>query len=208
MSEEELEGYTREAAEHLAEPILRILEAHPEGLREYDLLRELEQREAGLFSGAFADRELALFRSHFFLFHILYRLRDRLLRQRRYLLQIFCLDIRLYPYRQEEAEESAVAERDPLREYYLDLSNLYETEAEDVRRMLRDVSRRLRAYYSREEALRELGLGPQATFSQAKRRYRRLVLQHHPDRGGDPERFRRVRLAMEQLAESGRFYYT
>jgi hypothetical protein len=200
MNDEELEGYTKEAAEHLSEPILRILEAHPEGIREYDLLRELEQREAGFFAGAFSDRELSLFRSHFFLFHILYRLRDRLLREERYRLEIFCLEIRLHPYRQSGAEDQELAERDGVRDYYLDLDNLYSTDEQEVRRMLRDFTRRLRAYYNREDALRELGLGPQASFPQAKRRYRHLVLQHHPDRGGDPERFRRVRQAMEQLA--------
>jgi hypothetical protein len=200
MDDEELRGYTREAVEHLSEPILRILEDHPEGIREYDLLRELEEREASLFAGAFEDRELSLFRSHFFLFHILYLLRDRLLREKRYILEIFCLDIRLYPYRQSAAEDSGLEERDGVREYYLDLNNLYTTDEADVRRMLRDFAKRLRGYFNREEALSELGLGPQATFQEAKRRYRRLVLRHHPDRGGDAERFRRVRRAMEELA--------
>jgi DnaJ-domain-containing protein 1 len=202
MHDEELERYTSEAAEHLCEPILRILQEYPEGIREYDLLRELEVREGELFGGAFEDRELSLFRSHFFLFHILYRLRERLLQERRYLLEIFCLEIRLHPWETAEREEpqDELSRHDGVRDYYLDLENLYTTDAEDVRRMLRDFTRRLRSYYNREGALQELGLGPDASFPEVKRRYRHLVLRHHPDRGGDPERFRRVREAMEQLA--------
>ncbi len=202
MDDKELERYTWKAAEHLFEPILRILEGYPEGIREYDLLKELEAREEKLFSGVFEDRELGLFRSHFFLFHVLYRLRDRLLEEQRYVLDIFCLDIRLRPYREASpgAQAGVPAERDQIRAYYLDLKNLYTTDEGDVRRMLRDFARRLRAYYNRGEVLQELGLGPEASFQDAKRRYRHLVLQHHPDRGGDPERFRRVRRAMEELS--------
>ena len=44
----------------------------------------------------------------------------------------------------------------------------------------------------------ELGLGSDCTFAQAQARYRELVKQHHPDRGGDPEQFRRINEAFEK----------
>ncbi len=39
-------------------------------------------------------------------------------------------------------------------------------------------------------ALAALGLAATATEADVRRAYRRLVLQHHPDRGGDPGAFR------------------
>ncbi len=43
-----------------------------------------------------------------------------------------------------------------------------------------------------------LGLAPGATVEQVKRAYRAKALETHPDRGGDPEAFRRVQKAYEQ----------
>ncbi len=42
-----------------------------------------------------------------------------------------------------------------------------------------------------------LGLGPEATLDEVKRRHRELAMQHHPDRGGDAGMFHRVRQAYE-----------
>jgi curved DNA-binding protein CbpA len=55
---------------------------------------------------------------------------------------------------------------------------------------------------SREEALRLLGLPPSAEQPAVKRAYRRLARRHHPDVGGDPATFHRLRLAVECLLET------
>lgn len=55
---------------------------------------------------------------------------------------------------------------------------------------------------SREEALRLLGLPPSAERPAVKRAYRRLARRHHPDVGGDPATFHRLRLAVECLLEA------
>jgi hypothetical protein len=56
---------------------------------------------------------------------------------------------------------------------------------------------------TREEALRllELDARPGAPLDRAaaKRAFRQLARSHHPDRGGDPETFHRLRLAYERL---------
>ena len=53
---------------------------------------------------------------------------------------------------------------------------------------------------TRAEARRVLGVPATAGADAVKRAYRRLAREHHPDRGGDPDTFHRLRLAFEQLS--------
>lgn len=53
---------------------------------------------------------------------------------------------------------------------------------------------------SPQEARRLLGVPASAGPVTLKRAYRRLAREHHPDRGGDPDTFHRLRLAYERLA--------
>ena len=46
-----------------------------------------------------------------------------------------------------------------------------------------------------------LGLSPGATLEEIKRAYKKRALETHPDRGGDPDVFRRVQRAFERLSE-------
>ncbi len=55
---------------------------------------------------------------------------------------------------------------------------------------------------SHEEALQLLDLPPSAQQPAIKRAYRQLARRHHPDVGGDPATFHRLRLAVEALLES------
>jgi DnaJ-domain-containing protein 1 len=56
-----------------------------------------------------------------------------------------------------------------------------------------------RPFLQRQQALSVLGLPPNATPQQIKRRYRTLAKQHHPDRGGDPQQMQRIIVAYECL---------
>ena len=47
-----------------------------------------------------------------------------------------------------------------------------------------------------------LGLCSTSSLADVRRAYRKLALQHHPDRGGDPARFRELTDAFEQLVDS------
>lgn len=47
-----------------------------------------------------------------------------------------------------------------------------------------------------------LSLGPDATKADAKAQYRKLAQEHHPDRGGDPDQFDRVRKAYNEAIET------
>ena len=47
----------------------------------------------------------------------------------------------------------------------------------------------------------DLGLLPNCTPAEIKHQYRVLAHQHHPDRGGDEEQFKRIKLAYEILSD-------
>jgi len=57
----------------------------------------------------------------------------------------------------------------------------------------------VRPLLERQQALAVLGLPPNATRQQIKRRYRTLVKKYHPDRGGDQREMRRIIAAYELL---------
>ena len=49
----------------------------------------------------------------------------------------------------------------------------------------------------------DLGLPPSASISEVKAAYRKLALKHHPDKGGDPEEFKRINNAHVAITGSG-----
>ena len=62
---------------------------------------------------------------------------------------------------------------------------------------------RFLAVDKRVQALQILELPADAELSAVKQRYRRLVREFHPDKGGDANRFREIREAYEILLRSG-----
>jgi DnaJ-domain-containing protein 1 len=88
---------------------------------------------------------------------------------------------------------------EPMREYYLDWENFRRTGKADVETMLNRFWQRYLAIDERVEALRTLELPANASWEKIRRAYRRLAAQHHPDKGGDPARFRAIRGAYERL---------
>src|ERR1700730_10600195 len=57
----------------------------------------------------------------------------------------------------------------------------------------------VRPLVERQQALAVLGLPPDATSQQIKRRYRQLAKKHHPDRGGDRREMQRIIAAYQLL---------
>lgn len=49
-----------------------------------------------------------------------------------------------------------------------------------------------------------LDIAPTATLAEIETAWRRLVKTHHPDKGGDPERFRLIQTAYQQAREAQR----
>ena len=58
-----------------------------------------------------------------------------------------------------------------------------------------------RSMIERQQALKVLGLPPNATPQQIKRRYRALAKLYHPDRGGNQQQMQRVIAAYEYLTK-------
>ena len=76
---------------------------------------------------------------------------------------------------------------------------LWDMLRESMRTMWQSNANPARAILQRQQALTVLGLPPNATSQQIKRRYRTLVKQHHPDRGGDPRQMQKIIAAYELL---------
>ena len=177
--------------------IHEILRAHPAGLSEYDLMHALDQRcVEGFGKTAFADH-WTMFQSHFFLFHCLYSLRERLHANATAGIEIHCLTIRLTPFKQKSA--GSPQPHDPLCHYYLDLKNIEKTDAEVVGRLLDNFWQRFVSLDKRQHALNELGLTDPVEYEEIKSQYRRLVMANHPDRGGEHQRLQTLNESMRIL---------
>lgn len=181
----------------LMERLEGILAGSPHGMSEHELLRRLagDEETRGPFERAYDD-DLSLFQAHFLLFHALYRLQERRLERGEGGVEIGVLRIRLLA---PTGSGSALADPDPLQEYYLDLDNLAAMDGPSVRELLTGFWRRFLAAGERAEALRVLGLEDPVSDEEIQRRYRRLCMEHHPDRGGETGRLQEINRAMRLL---------
>ncbi len=183
----------------LAEQLLELLREAPDGCSEYLLIQQLKSRHSTHIPHLALTDKLVLFRTHFLLFNALYQLRERLWNEKTAHLLISPLRVQLQPY---QAGNLALSEHDSLRDYYLDLRNLRETSEDDVEKLLTSFWKRMQGgdekraaleLFELEESNEPLNLGI------IKRRYRQLVSQHHPDRGGSTARLQSINRAMEIL---------
>ncbi|MFO8155601.1 MAG: DNA-J related domain-containing protein [Pseudomonadota bacterium] len=188
-----------------ADPRLPLLEcllaAHPEGLREHDLLRALARRQVPPFTDRAAGGDLLdLFQRHFILRHLLHRLRDRRLASGRGDIELDTLGARLTPH--PGRSPGGMSAPEPLRAYYLDPAELAAVDAADVAALLADFWRRYRRYEQRDWAWAALELEPGADSATVRYQYRRLASRWHPDRGGDGARLARINAAFAVLVGS------
>lgn len=189
-------------ADTFRQHLLEVLRAHPAGISEYDLIKLLEASGQPGFEDGHLRDSLSLFQTHFLLFHNLYRLSEQLIQGHEYRLEISPLRIQLLP--QRETPNAALAGHDPLRAYYLDLDNLENTDATAVEELLTQFWTRFVGNDERRAALETLELKDPADWPAIKQQHRRLVMEHHPDRGGDKERLQAINAAMEVLARAHR----
>ena len=171
------------------------IENQPQGVGEYDLMMLLKSQ--GYFD--FLSKPALpheLFRAHFFLFHSLYLLSNILLEQKVGLLEVHTLKIQLHPY---QNGENVLQVDSKLKAYYLDFNNLENTTEDDVYDLLASFWNKYNKFENRDEALAELGLQDPVTDKIIKQEYRRLIMQHHPDRGGDTEKLQKLNDVIKSL---------
>jgi DnaJ-domain-containing protein 1 len=189
----------RSSDSSLEESLLQALQAHPLGISEYELMQWLKSIGHKTFQNVFFSNRLSLFQSHFILFHALYHLKLRLWQENTATLEIHPLKIILLPLDKNTGTEVGI--HDPLMEYYLNIGNLKNTSDQDIAELLSCFWRTLGNEQQRSTALSELELEDPVTFTQIKQQHRRLVMKHHPDRGGDKEKLQTINAAMDLLAD-------
>lgn len=185
-------------AQSLCEQVHELLRETPAGISEFELIQQLKSRHSTHIPNLPLADKLVLFRTHFLLFNALYLLREQLWQAQQAHVDINPLCVRLLPWSPGQA---ALAERDPLRDYYLDLRHLRETDEDDVEKLLASFWTRMQGGDEKRAALElfELDLDQPISLAVIKLRYRQLVSQHHPDRGGNTSRLQSINLAMEIL---------
>jgi hypothetical protein len=190
-------------SQHLfSQQLLEVLRAHPEGISEYELIKALDSNGEPVFEADCLRNNLSLFQTHFFLFHHLYQLREALWQTNEARLEISPLRIQLLPT--NNTPDTSLSEHDPLRDYYLQLDNLENTNAEEVDALLGQFWMRFVRDDDRQAALAELELQDPVDWTTIKTQHRRLAMQHHPDRGGDEQRLQAINAAMDVLAQDSR----
>jgi len=188
----------------IQQAVEEAVQARPEGLSEYELIRRLERQQA--FPPLADEPLLALYQRHFLVRNALHDWRRRLWRESRRELSLDPLRIVLQPPagrgRGGELADHHAGE-EALAAYYLDWNHWRSTTAQEVAGLLGWFQTELEQHQPRRQALAELGLPADAGPELIRRRYRQLAARHHPDRGGDPRRFIAIRRAWECLRGGG-----
>ncbi len=182
-------------------PILAILRSAEQALSEYELIGELQQRLDDMDKSALA-KPLALFQTHFLVMNALYQLQHTLDEER---LNLVISPLKIEIRSQSSSSSMELVEEgveDALRSYYLDWSNMEETTEQDVDTLLNGFWQYYLAEDRQLEAYIALGLDVGAEWPVVQARYRSLVAEHHPDRGGDAVEFMAIREAYEVLQKT------
>ena len=177
--------------------ILTLLKSSPAGISEYAIHQALAEHES--IKTPNGDSQLCLFKKHFMVMNALYQLKQQLWQSEQRVLNISPLSITLSDAQISSSENSTLAEPDTLSAYYLDEINFQNTSEADVKKLLDNFWQRFVSNDERHTALNQLDLDGNATHEQIEQRYRQLVAQHHPDRGGQTKDFVSIRQAYEVL---------
>ncbi|NMH59886.1 DNA-J related domain-containing protein [Alteromonas ponticola] len=190
----------------LIETLQHFQATFSEGISEYHLIELLKQEPYALFNKDALSDSLALFQTHFVLFNALYQLQQRWRLDKTGVLRIHTTHIVLEPFVHQGA---AIAEPDQLAAYYLDWDNFTNTKVDEVDQMLDDFWQRMAGVKSYDEAeildarnVMQIPEDARLSRTLLKQQFRRLQHQHHPDKGGDPEKSKHIVAAFETLIKS------
>jgi hypothetical protein len=189
--------------------------------------------ESRLLRRAFPDLtigradSLTLYRHHFILFHLLYRLKETFHREGKHLfvhfMRTFLTDYpesghcRFYHphdgrfchdpaeegdycrFHHEKVDQTGLALLSE-RYFYLDKTNFHALDAETIDAFMNGTWEMLTHYDDYRRSVDALDLPASADIPMVKKRFRRLAKQYHPDLGtGPPERFHEINRAYQVL---------
>ena len=174
-----------------------LLSEQPSGIGEMELINALDKRYPELFPRPDLSDRLLLFQHHFLLRHHLYVLQQQLSDAGTGWLELDLVTITKRPMTSSARQQ--VGRFDGVRDYYLDLNNLAAETQQSVDEMINGFWKAMAAYQQAPEARQVLGLTGQESREEIRAIVRRLSQQHHPDKGGDPETFRDIQQAWDQL---------
>ena len=186
--------------QQLIEALSGLLEQKPGGFSEFELIQVLQQPPYEYFDKEALKSDLAMFRCHFILFHCLYQLQDKWIQTK-----TCFLDIHVTCIRRLDWQEGFMTEGDDkLRKYYLDWHNLSATSEQDVVELLNSFWQQMGKLdqvtaKDKKDALLVLGMEEPLSAENVKLTYRKLMHQHHPDKGGDLAFAQRVDWAYRTL---------
>lgn len=188
---------TAQSLNPLCLPVLKIINGADESLSEYDIIKALGDH--AFPDDVSEDAQLTLFRRHFYLMNALYQLQEKLqcegLR-----LHISAMQIYIRPLDKSAATAlSSHSADEKLSAYYLDWHNYDSTSSQDVDALLHGFWKQYRQYHQQLPSLKTLELDEKASWQDIQQSYRRLVNIHHPDKGGERQRFMEIRAAYESL---------
>ena len=188
--------FTQLIEQSLITLIKSFLEEHPQGVKEHEFLRHLDEHEAFQALDTEVSSSLLLFQKHFLLFHVLYSINQQRLADNQGALQISPLLIKQLDHVEADTQ---IGEIEPLSVYYLALENLASATDDNVSDLLDAFWVKYLKNEKRGNALKVLGLNDPVTDTKIVQRYRKLVSVHHPDKGGDKDKIQEINEAYAVL---------
>lgn len=180
--------------------IEKTIRHNPQGVSEYEILRQIEP-VSDWSKQLSSDPNLLIFQKHFLLMNALYRLQEQIYLHSKEILVINPLCIQVHPRSNNEACKGVGSDSSnaKLKEYYLDFSHFESASAQSVDELLAQFWMKFQNTEKKDSALLLLELTSNASEREIKDQYKKLAHQHHPDKGGDAERFVQIQEAWEIL---------
>lgn len=132
--------------------------------------------------------------------HALYTLQIRWLEKHWYL-AVSALKITLQKSTNKQHSRALSASDTKLAEYYFNWQNYHEADEDSVAELQLNFMKQVQAWLNADEAYLTLGLEMDASWQTINKRYRSLVQNQHPDKGGNTERFLKIQRAYDQLKQ-------
>lgn len=191
--------------------IKNLLRQQPVGLAEHHLIRHLSELPDDCFQWPFEEKPASVFlyKKHFLVMNALYQLRPQFAQEGQ-ALTISALDIHLCPPTpqpdQPIAEPSSThslldTPDHALSIFYLDWQHYEEANEATVESLMTSFWLKMDSFQRKDGAYEALGLDSSAGRAHIEKRYRQLASQHHPDKGGNPTEFIKIRQAYESLIQ-------